>query len=80
LRVRTGRRPHTHGGVDPSAGRRHRLRRAGVGYRLGDGREFVEATSDSAFFDKTVKFLLPDIAVVNNVNSITRTSTPTSTR
>jgi UDP-N-acetylmuramate: L-alanyl-gamma-D-glutamyl-meso-diaminopimelate ligase len=40
-------------------------------YRLGGGRDFVIEGDeyDSAFFDKTAKFLkyLPDIAVVNNV-------------
>jgi UDP-N-acetylmuramate: L-alanyl-gamma-D-glutamyl-meso-diaminopimelate ligase len=40
-------------------------------YRIGGGREFVIEGDeyDSAFFDKTAKFLkyLPDIAVVNNV-------------
>jgi UDP-N-acetylmuramate: L-alanyl-gamma-D-glutamyl-meso-diaminopimelate ligase len=43
----------------------------GGGYRLGGGREFVIEGDeyDSAFFDKTAKFLkyLPDVAVVNNV-------------
>jgi UDP-N-acetylmuramate: L-alanyl-gamma-D-glutamyl-meso-diaminopimelate ligase len=43
----------------------------GSSYRLGAGREFVIEGDeyDSAFFDKTAKFLkyLPDIAVVNNV-------------
>jgi UDP-N-acetylmuramate: L-alanyl-gamma-D-glutamyl-meso-diaminopimelate ligase len=40
-------------------------------YRIGGGREFVIEGDeyDSAFFDKTAKFLkyLPDIAVINNV-------------
>ena len=40
-------------------------------YRLGGGRDFVIEGDeyDSAFFDKTAKFLkyLPDIAVVNNI-------------
>ncbi len=40
-------------------------------YRLGSGRDFVIEGDeyDSAFFDKTAKFLkyLPDIAVVNNI-------------
>ena len=40
-------------------------------YRLGAGRDFVIEGDeyDSAFFDKTAKFLkyLPDIAVVNNI-------------
>src|SRR4029077_11691592 len=43
----------------------------GSSYRLGQGRDFVIEGDeyDSAFFDKTAKFLkyLPDIAVVNNV-------------
>jgi UDP-N-acetylmuramate: L-alanyl-gamma-D-glutamyl-meso-diaminopimelate ligase len=44
---------------------------AGSSYRVGSGRDFVIEGDeyDSAFFDKTAKFLkyLPDIAVVNNV-------------
>src|SRR6185436_15911085 len=44
---------------------------AGSSYRVGGGREFVIEGDeyDSAFFDKTAKFLkyLPDIAVVNNL-------------
>ena len=44
---------------------------AGSSYRLGQGREFVIEGDeyDSAFFDKTAKFLkyLPDIAIVNNI-------------
>jgi UDP-N-acetylmuramate: L-alanyl-gamma-D-glutamyl-meso-diaminopimelate ligase len=61
----------THGGADPS------LLIGGIAanfessYRLGGGREFVIEGDeyDSAFFDKTAKFLkyLPDIAVVNNI-------------
>ena len=43
----------------------------GSSYRIGRGREFVIEGDeyDSAFFDKTAKFLkyLPDIAVINNV-------------
>jgi UDP-N-acetylmuramate: L-alanyl-gamma-D-glutamyl-meso-diaminopimelate ligase len=43
----------------------------GSSYRLGRGRDFVIEGDeyDSAYFDKTAKFLkyLPDIAVVNNV-------------
>jgi UDP-N-acetylmuramate: L-alanyl-gamma-D-glutamyl-meso-diaminopimelate ligase len=43
----------------------------GASYRLGSGRDFVIEGDeyDSAFFDKTAKFLkyLPDIAVVNNI-------------
>jgi len=43
----------------------------GSSYRLGSGREFVIEGDeyDSAFFDKTAKFLkyLPDIAIVGNI-------------
>jgi UDP-N-acetylmuramate: L-alanyl-gamma-D-glutamyl-meso-diaminopimelate ligase len=43
----------------------------GSSYRVGGGRDFVIEGDeyDSAFFDKTAKFLkyLPDVAVVNNV-------------
>ncbi len=43
----------------------------GSSYRLGQGREFVIEGDeyDSAFFDKTAKFLkyLPDIAVIGNI-------------
>jgi UDP-N-acetylmuramate: L-alanyl-gamma-D-glutamyl-meso-diaminopimelate ligase len=43
----------------------------GSSYRLGRGRDFVIEGDeyDSAFFDKTAKFLkyLPDVAVINNV-------------
>ena len=43
----------------------------GSSYRVGSGREFVIEGDeyDSAFFDKTAKFLkyLPDIALVNNI-------------
>ncbi len=43
----------------------------GSSYRIGQGRDFVIEGDeyDSAFFDKTAKFLkyLPDIAVINNV-------------
>ena len=45
--------------------------RGGASYRLGQGRDFVIEGDeyDSAFFDKTAKFLkyLPDIAVVANI-------------
>jgi UDP-N-acetylmuramate: L-alanyl-gamma-D-glutamyl-meso-diaminopimelate ligase len=64
----------THGGADPSVlvgGIARNLGPAGSSYRLGGGRDFVIEGDeyDSAFFDKTAKFLkyLPDIAVVNNV-------------
>jgi UDP-N-acetylmuramate: L-alanyl-gamma-D-glutamyl-meso-diaminopimelate ligase len=44
---------------------------AGSSYRVGAGRDFVIEGDeyDSAFFDKTAKFLkyLPDIAVINNI-------------
>lgn len=44
---------------------------AGASYRIGKGRAFVIEGDeyDSAYFDKTAKFLkyLPDIAVVNNI-------------
>jgi UDP-N-acetylmuramate: L-alanyl-gamma-D-glutamyl-meso-diaminopimelate ligase len=64
----------THGGADPSVlvgGIAANLGNGGSSYRLGGGRDFVVEGDeyDSAFFDKTAKFLkyLPDIAVVNNV-------------
>jgi len=44
---------------------------AGSSYRVGQGRDFVIEGDeyDSAYFDKTAKFLkyLPDIAVINNI-------------
>ena len=64
----------TYGGADPSVlvgGIARNLGPEGSSYRLGGGRDFVIEGDeyDSAFFDKTAKFLkyLPDIAVVNNV-------------
>src|SRR5437660_9014910 len=64
----------THGGADPSVligGIVRNFGDRGSSYRLGQGRDFVIEGDeyDSAFFDKTAKFLkyLPDIAVVNNV-------------
>src|ERR1700720_617403 len=64
----------THGGADPSVlvgGVAKNFGEHGSSYRLGGGRQFgVEGDEyDSAFFDKTAKFLkyVPDIAVVNNV-------------
>src|SRR3989442_7963476 len=64
----------THGGVDPSVllgGIARNFGDNGSSYRIGQGRPFVIEGDeyDSAFFDKTAKFLkyLPDIAVVNNV-------------
>ena len=64
----------TSGGMDPSVlvgGVANNFGEHGSSYRLGGGREFVIEGDeyDSAFFDKTAKFLkyVPDIAVVNNV-------------
>ena len=64
----------THGGLDPSVlvgGIARNFGENGSSYRIGQGRDFVIEGDeyDSAFFDKTAKFLkyLPDIAVVNNV-------------
>jgi UDP-N-acetylmuramate: L-alanyl-gamma-D-glutamyl-meso-diaminopimelate ligase len=64
----------THGGLDPSVlvgGIARNFGEQGSSYRLGRGREFVIEGDeyDSAFFDKTAKFLkyLPEVAVVNNV-------------
>ena len=64
----------THGGMDPSVlvgGIARNFGEHGSSYRMGRGRDFVIEGDeyDSAFFDKTAKFLkyLPDIAVVNNV-------------
>jgi UDP-N-acetylmuramate: L-alanyl-gamma-D-glutamyl-meso-diaminopimelate ligase len=64
----------THGGRDPGVlvgGIARNFGQDGSSYRVGQGRDFVIEGDeyDSAFFDKTAKFLkyLPDIAVVNNV-------------
>ncbi len=71
----------THGGLDPSMlvggialnfGRSETTGpRQGSSYRVGKGRDFVIEGDeyDSAFFDRTAKFLkyLPDIAVINNI-------------
>ena len=64
----------THGGADPGVlmgGIGLNFGERGSSYRMGQGRDFVIEGDeyDSAFFDKTAKFLkyLPDIAVVNNV-------------
>jgi UDP-N-acetylmuramate: L-alanyl-gamma-D-glutamyl-meso-diaminopimelate ligase len=64
----------THGGVDPSVlvgGIARNFGPKGSSFRMGRGRDFVIEGDeyDSAFFDKTAKFLkyLPDIAVINNV-------------
>ena len=64
----------THGGLDPTVlvgGIARNFGDGGSSYRIGHGRDFVIEGDeyDSAFFDKTAKFLkyLPDIAVINNV-------------
>ena len=64
----------THGGADPTVlvgGIARNFGEHGSSYRMGHGRDFVIEGDeyDSAFFDKTAKFLkyLPDIAVINNV-------------
>jgi UDP-N-acetylmuramate: L-alanyl-gamma-D-glutamyl-meso-diaminopimelate ligase len=64
----------TQGGADPTilvGGVARNLGADGSSYRMGRGRDFVIEGDeyDSAFFDKTAKFLkyLPDIAVVGNV-------------
>jgi UDP-N-acetylmuramate: L-alanyl-gamma-D-glutamyl-meso-diaminopimelate ligase len=61
----------THGGADPSVLIGGIADNFGGSYRVGGGRDFVIEGDeyDSAFFDKTAKFLkyLPDIAVVNNL-------------
>jgi len=64
----------TAGGLDPTVlvgGVALNLGEGGSSYRVGGGRHFVIEGDeyDSAFFDKTAKFLkyLPDVAVVNNV-------------
>jgi UDP-N-acetylmuramate: L-alanyl-gamma-D-glutamyl-meso-diaminopimelate ligase len=64
----------TDSGADPSVligGIARNFGEHGSSYRVGQGRDFVIEGDeyDSAFFDKTAKFLkyLPDIAVVNNV-------------
>jgi UDP-N-acetylmuramate: L-alanyl-gamma-D-glutamyl-meso-diaminopimelate ligase len=60
-----------HGGADPSVLIGGIAENFEGSYRLGGGREFVIEGDeyDSAFFDKTAKFLkyLPDIAIVNNI-------------
>ena len=64
----------THGGLDPSllvGGIALNFGDHGSSYRVGTGRDFVIEGDeyDSAFFDRTAKFLkyLPDIAVINNI-------------
>jgi UDP-N-acetylmuramate: L-alanyl-gamma-D-glutamyl-meso-diaminopimelate ligase len=64
----------THGRLDPTVligGIALNFGDEGSSYRVGSGRDFVIEGDeyDSAFFDKTAKFLkyLPDVAVINNV-------------
>ena len=64
----------TAAGADPTVlvgGIARNLGAGGASYRIGKGRAFVIEGDeyDSAYFDKTAKFLkyLPDIAVVNNL-------------
>ncbi len=64
----------TSAGLDPSllvGGIAANFGEDGSSYRIGHGREFVIEGDeyDSAFFDKTAKFLkyLPDIAVIGNI-------------
>jgi UDP-N-acetylmuramate: L-alanyl-gamma-D-glutamyl-meso-diaminopimelate ligase len=61
----------TDGGADPSVFIGGIAENFDGSFRIGAGREFVIEGDeyDSAFFDKTAKFLkyLPDIAVVNNI-------------
>ena len=60
-----------YGGADPSVFIGGIAENFDGSYRIGGGREFVIEGDeyDSAFFDKTAKFLkyLPDIVVVNNI-------------
>jgi UDP-N-acetylmuramate: L-alanyl-gamma-D-glutamyl-meso-diaminopimelate ligase len=60
-----------HGGADPNVFIGGICENFEGSYRLGGGREFVIEGDeyDSAFFDKTAKFLkyLPDIAIVSNI-------------
>jgi UDP-N-acetylmuramate: L-alanyl-gamma-D-glutamyl-meso-diaminopimelate ligase len=64
----------THGGLDPTVlvgGIALNLGSGGSSYRVGGGRDFVIEGDeyDSAYFDKTAKFLkyVPDIAIVGNI-------------
>jgi UDP-N-acetylmuramate: L-alanyl-gamma-D-glutamyl-meso-diaminopimelate ligase len=64
----------TAAGADPTVligGIARNFGSAGASYRIGKGRAFVIEGDeyDSAYFDKTAKFLkyLPDIAVINNI-------------
>src|SRR5215203_4420713 len=63
-----------HAGLDPTVlvgGIALNFGDAGASYRVGSGRDFVIEGDeyDSAFFDKTAKFLkyLPDVAIINNI-------------
>ena len=63
-----------HGNLDPTVlvgGIALNFGKEGSSYRIGSGRHFVIEGDeyDSAFFDKTAKFLkyLPDVAVINNI-------------
>src|SRR6188474_3025813 len=60
-----------HGGADPNVLIGGIAENFESSYRVGGGRDFVIEGDeyDSAFFDKTAKFLkyLPDVAVINNV-------------
>src|SRR5687767_8349323 len=64
----------THGNLDPTVlvgGIALNFGDQGSSYRVGAGRDFVIEGDeyDSAYFDKTAKFLkyLPDVAVINNI-------------
>jgi UDP-N-acetylmuramate: L-alanyl-gamma-D-glutamyl-meso-diaminopimelate ligase len=64
----------THAGLDPTVlvgGIARNFGSEGASYRMGQGRDFVIEGDeyDSAFFDKTAKFLkyLPDLCIVNNI-------------
>lgn len=61
----------THGGADPSVLVGGIASNFDASYRVGQGRDFVIEGDeyDSAYFDKTAKFLkyLPDVAIVGNV-------------
>ena len=64
----------THGNLDPTVlvgGIALNLGETGSSYRVGAGRDFVIEGDeyDSAFFDKTAKFLkyVPDVAIVSNI-------------
>src|SRR6187401_3745667 len=61
----------THGGADPSVFIGGIAENFESSYRTGGGRDFVIEGDeyDSAFFDKTAKFLkyLPDVAIINNI-------------